>query len=66
MMNSIYIIRHCSAEGRAPAAPLMEEGFKQAKQLSNFLRREKGTALFPAPFSGSQSIVPVARQKFTD
>ncbi|WP_164214920.1 histidine phosphatase family protein [Virgibacillus sp. YIM 98842] len=52
MMNSIYIIRHCSAEGRAPAAPLMEEGFKQAKQLSNFFKKREGNRIISSPFFG--------------
>ena len=47
---SIYLIRHCSAQGQEPEAALTEAGNEQALRLSAFLERRRVTRIVSSPF----------------
>ena len=38
----LYLVRHCSAAGQEPDAPLTDEGERQAEQLADRLADERG------------------------
>ncbi|WP_152655628.1 histidine phosphatase family protein [Oceanobacillus sp. CFH 90083] len=50
MNKTIYIIRHCEAEGQAPEAPLTAKGKEQAKVLSAFLSGREADHIVSSPF----------------
>ncbi|MEB5453665.1 MULTISPECIES: hypothetical protein [Virgibacillus] len=50
MNKTIYIIRHCEAEGQAADASLTERGWILAKELSDFLSKRKVDGLFRVHF----------------
>ncbi|GLO66387.1 MULTISPECIES: histidine phosphatase family protein [Oceanobacillus] len=51
-MKKIYFIRHCSAEGQHPDAPLTYTGLQQAKELSLFLQNtnESFCGIWSSPY----------------
>jgi 2,3-bisphosphoglycerate-dependent phosphoglycerate mutase len=62
-MRSIYIVRHCKAEGQEQNAPLTAEGEKQAEQLASFLAPMEVETIVSSPFlRARQSIQPLASQ----
>jgi 2,3-bisphosphoglycerate-dependent phosphoglycerate mutase len=65
MGKSFYLIRHCSATGQEPDAPLTEEGRKQAERLADYLQNKGIDAVFCSPWVRAvDSIRPFAeRQK---
>lgn len=64
MEKSIYLIRHCEAEGQSPDAPLTEKGFAQANELSDFLSAIKVDRVISSPFLRAiQTIKPFAENK---
>ncbi len=61
MDKTIYVIRHCEAEGQAVDAPLTERGWLQAKELAGFLSERKVDRIISSPFLRAiQSIKPFA------
>ncbi|NBJ70363.1 MULTISPECIES: histidine phosphatase family protein [Clostridia] len=64
MNKTIYIIRHCEAEGQAADASLTERGWMQAKELADFLSKRKIDRIISSPFLRAiQSIKPFADNK---
>lgn len=60
-MQCLYIVRHCSAQGQSPDAPLTSEGRKQAKRLSDFLKHQNIESIISSPFVRAMtSIEPLA------
>lgn len=51
-MKKIYFIRHCSAEGQHPDAPLTNIGLSQAKDLTSFLQNtnENFSEIWSSPY----------------
>ncbi|MFD2630408.1 histidine phosphatase family protein [Oceanobacillus kapialis] len=61
MNKTIYIIRHCKAEGQAPEAPLTQEGFLQANELAEYFSDVKVDRIISSPFLRAiQTIKPFA------
>ncbi|GGP11910.1 MULTISPECIES: histidine phosphatase family protein [Oceanobacillus] len=61
MNKTIYIIRHCEAEGQAPDAPLTEKGKEQAEKLAAFLYEKKVDRIISSPFLRAiQTVEPLA------
>ncbi len=61
MDKTIYVIRHCEAEGQAADAPLTERGWLQAKELAGFVSERKVDRIISSPFLRAiQSIKPFA------
>jgi 2,3-bisphosphoglycerate-dependent phosphoglycerate mutase len=62
-VKTIYIIRHCRAEGQDQNSPLTAEGQKQAEQLASFLAPMEVDTIVSSPFLRAlQSIQPLASQ----
>ncbi|WP_280771601.1 histidine phosphatase family protein [Salipaludibacillus daqingensis] len=62
-MKSIYVIRHCEAEGQPPEAALTEKGFKQAIELATFFNNVKIERIISSPYKRAiQTIQPLAKQ----
>jgi|LauGreDrversion4_2_1035121.scaffolds.fasta_scaffold91251_4 2,3-bisphosphoglycerate-dependent phosphoglycerate mutase len=47
---SIYLVRHCSATGQEPDAPLTDEGREQSLRLSSFLAQRAIVRIVSSPF----------------
>jgi len=47
---SVYLVRHCSAEGQDPEAALTAAGKEQSLQLSAFLERRGVTRIISSPY----------------
>lgn len=47
---SVYLVRHCSAEGQEPEAALTEAGNEQSLRLSAFLAERGVTRIVSSPF----------------
>lgn len=47
---SVYLVRHCSAEGQDPEAALTRAGKEQSLQLSAYLERQGLTRVISSPF----------------
>ncbi|ASS65493.1 MULTISPECIES: histidine phosphatase family protein [unclassified Paenibacillus] len=61
-MNSIFIVRHCEADGQAPEASLTSEGLRQADRLADFLSGHAIDRIVSSPFERAQrSVAPLAR-----
>lgn len=59
MVKQLYLIRHCSAEGQEPAAPLTPTGRKQAEQLAEHLMDRGIDRVISSPYLRAlQSIQP--------
>jgi 2,3-bisphosphoglycerate-dependent phosphoglycerate mutase len=60
-LKRLYIVRHCSAEGQSPDAPLTWEGRKQAERLSAFLKDKDIESIISSPYVRAMtSIEPLA------
>ncbi|HZG16832.1 MAG TPA: histidine phosphatase family protein [Candidatus Bathyarchaeia archaeon] len=63
-MKTIYIVRHCSADGQAPDAALTEKGREQAKLLADFFEGIEIEQIISSPFlRAQQSIEPLAARR---
>ncbi|MGG1675682.1 histidine phosphatase family protein [Neobacillus sp. NRS-1170] len=63
-MKSIYVIRHCEAEGQQLEALLTAKGVQQAETLARFLSNKDIERIISSPFVRAiQSIQPLATQK---
>lgn len=63
-MKSIYVIRHCEAEGQARHARLTERGFIQAEKLVDVLSLIPIERIISSPFLRAiQTIEPLAKHK---
>jgi len=63
-MKTIYLVRHCSAEGQAPEAALTEKGREQAKLLADFFEGIEIEQIISSPFlRARQSIEPLAARR---
>ncbi|MEH7225360.1 histidine phosphatase family protein [Bacillus sp. JJ1566] len=62
-MKTIYMIRHCQAEGQEPEAPLTEKGQNQAVELAAFFNDRKVDRIISSPFNRAiQTIQPLANE----
>ncbi|WP_053361340.1 histidine phosphatase family protein [Bacillus sp. FJAT-27251] len=62
-MKTIYLIRHCEAEGQPPEAQVTEKGRVQAEQLAKFFSKMKIDRILSSPFQrAADSIKPLAKQ----
>lgn len=60
-MVTVFVVRHCQAEGQAPDAPLTAEGRRQADRLADFFAGEPIDAIVCSPYERArQSIAPLA------
>ena len=63
MEKKIYIIRHCKADGQPSESQLTEVGFKQAKNLAEFLSDTKIDRIISSPFLRAiQSVEPISEK----
>lgn len=64
MEKTIYIVRHCSAEGQAPGAELTAGGILQAGKLVEFFEDIEVDRIITSPFSRArQTAWPIAERK---
>ncbi|ULL18993.1 histidine phosphatase family protein [Paenibacillus sp. H1-7] len=60
-MTTIYIVRHCKAEGQAADAPLTGIGMNQARQLVDFFLDKQVDYMVSSPFVRAyRTIAPLA------
>ncbi|MFD1955484.1 histidine phosphatase family protein [Paenibacillus thailandensis] len=60
-MKTIYVVRHCKAEGQAPDARLTGEGVRQAEKLAEFLAARNVDCIVSSPFERAvRTIKPLA------
>jgi 2,3-bisphosphoglycerate-dependent phosphoglycerate mutase len=50
-MKTIYLVRHCKADGQAPEAALTEEGREQAERLARFFENRDIEYLISSPYT---------------
>ncbi|MCZ8536819.1 histidine phosphatase family protein [Paenisporosarcina quisquiliarum] len=63
-MKTLYLVRHCSANGQAADAELTESGFEQAEKLAAFFSGILIENIISSPFKRAQdSIKPTAKAK---
>ncbi|MEW8967898.1 histidine phosphatase family protein [Exiguobacterium alkaliphilum] len=63
-MSTIYLIRHCSATGQAPDAPLTEAGDRQALALADFFQNIPINRIISSDYTRAiASIAPLAVSK---
>lgn len=63
MKKTIYLIRHCKAEGQDPGAELTPEGVEQSEALSRFLWNKNIDMIVSSPFVRAiQTIKPFVEQ----
>lgn len=63
MMNTLYVVRHCEAEGQEANAPLTSEGVAQSKRLANTLATANIGRIISSPYlRARQSIMPLAQR----
>ncbi|MBS4175099.1 histidine phosphatase family protein [Bacillus sp. FJAT-49736] len=61
MFKTIYLVRHCKAEGQSSDVPLTALGFQQAKMLAEFFQDKQIDLIISSPFTRAiQSIEPLA------
>src|SRR5690348_10981496 len=64
LVKTLYIIRHCKAEGQDPDANLTPEGREQAETLASFLIGRGIEQIITSPFARArQSITPLATRQ---
>jgi len=64
MIKTLYLIRHCSAAGQEPDAPLTEEGARQAEDLANWLTGKGIESIISSPYSRAyNSILPFSQRQ---
>jgi 2,3-bisphosphoglycerate-dependent phosphoglycerate mutase len=62
-MKTLYVVRHCKAEGQEAAAPLTPEGVVQADGLAESLATTDIERIISSPYvRATQSIAPLARR----
>ncbi|WP_310550681.1 histidine phosphatase family protein [Paenibacillus glufosinatiresistens] len=62
-MRTIYIVRHCQAEGQAREAKLTESGRRQAERLAHFFLDKNIDYIVSSPFERAyQTIAPLAER----
>jgi 2,3-bisphosphoglycerate-dependent phosphoglycerate mutase len=62
MMKTIYIVRHCKAEGQEPDAPLTTEGVLQALRLVETLAGVEIERIISSPYRRAKdSVTPLAQ-----
>lgn len=60
-VKQLYVIRHCSATGQLPDAPLTVEGVDQANKLTNYLIDKSIESIICSPYvRARQTIEPFA------
>lgn len=60
-MPTLYLIRHCSASGQKPDAPLTEAGHEQAHLLRNFFREIPIDRILSSDYTRAvASVIPLA------
>ncbi|WP_215114705.1 histidine phosphatase family protein [Exiguobacterium sp. s70] len=63
-MSTFYLIRHCSATGQEPDAPLTEAGEQQALALTDFFRDIPVDRIISSDYTrATASIAPLATSK---
>jgi 2,3-bisphosphoglycerate-dependent phosphoglycerate mutase len=63
-MKTLYVVRHCKAEGQEADAPLTPEGVAQASNLADFLATANIDRIISSPYSRArQSIAPLAERR---
>lgn len=63
-MSTFYLIRHCSATGQEPDAPLTEAGEQQALALADFFRDIPVDRIISSDYTrATASIAPLAASK---
>ncbi|MDF2722065.1 MAG: Phosphoglycerate mutase [Paenibacillus sp.] len=63
-MPTIYVVRHCKAEGQAPDAPLTADGVKAANRLQSFFADKPLDAVISSPYERAyRSIAPLAHSR---
>jgi 2,3-bisphosphoglycerate-dependent phosphoglycerate mutase len=61
MKKTIYLVRHCKAEGQEPGALLTKEGERQAEELVRFFKGKEIAHIVSSPFTRAiKSIEPAA------
>ena len=62
-MKTIYVIRHCKADGQGADAPLTSEGFAQAHSLADSLINTNIERIVSSPYvRARQSVAPLAQR----
>jgi 2,3-bisphosphoglycerate-dependent phosphoglycerate mutase len=62
-MKTLYVVRHCKAEGQEADAPLTLEGVAQANRLADSLAAANIERIISSPYvRATQSIAPLARR----
>lgn len=62
-MKTIYIVRHCKAEGQEPGAPLTTDGALQALNLAETLAAVEIERIISSPYLRAQdSVAPLAER----
>lgn len=62
-MKTLYVVRHCKAEGQEADAPLTPEGIAQSNSLADTLATEDIERIISSPYTrATQSIAPLARR----
>jgi 2,3-bisphosphoglycerate-dependent phosphoglycerate mutase len=62
-LKSIYVIRHCEAEGQPPESSLTDKGLMQAIDLATFFNNVKIERIISSPYKRAiQTIQPLAKQ----
>jgi len=63
MDKTIYLVRHCKAEGQAPDAKLSPIGKKQSALLTEFLLEKQIDSIVSSPFKRAvDSIKPLGNR----
>ena len=63
MKITLYLIRHCQADGQERNAPLTKLGKQQAIELANLLEQEQIERIVSSPYIRAyESIVPLAKR----
>lgn len=62
-MKRLYIVRHCSAAGQSPDAPLTSAGREQAQHLSDFMKGKEIDSIISSSYDRAiKSIEPLAER----
>jgi 2,3-bisphosphoglycerate-dependent phosphoglycerate mutase len=63
MQRTVFLVRHCKAEGQAPDAPLTDEGKEQAESLTAALSAVAIERIVSSPYvRARQTITPFAER----
>lgn len=61
--KTVYVVRHCQAQGQEPDAELTEQGIEQAGALATFFLDKKIDRIVTSPFERAYcTIAPLAEQ----